>query len=227
METIRVVLDTEFTGLHKKTSLVSIGLKAESGQVFYGELTDYKQDQVDKWIQENVIDKLWFKDIPDRIMDDVYEPYTNIVFCKGDMRSMESAVGHFLCTIAGQNIHNDGKKIEIWGDVNHYDWVLFQELFGNAFQMPKPVYYIPFDLATLLKIQGIDPDINRKEYSGLIFSDDYNHNALFDAFCVEASIAQATDIPHHIYTKTFEQLADVISKVTTKLAVVKNLVTKV
>lgn len=44
---MKVFFDTEFTGLHQKTTLISIGLISEDGKTFYAELTDYDQTQVD------------------------------------------------------------------------------------------------------------------------------------------------------------------------------------
>ena len=79
-------------------------------------------------------------------------------------------------------------QLEMWGDCLHYDWVLFLDLFGDAFDLPECVYYIPFDICTLFKIKNIDPDINREE-----FVEDYiktyettncfstKHNSLHDA----------------------------------------------
>jgi hypothetical protein len=65
--------------------------------------------------------------------------------------------------------------------------VLFCDLFGKAFDIPKNIYHIPFDLATLFKVNGIDPDISRKEFSGI---DQYftyrEHNALWDARVIKA-----------------------------------------
>jgi hypothetical protein len=55
----KVFFDTEFTGLHQGTTLISIGLVAETGETFYAELSDYDQTQVDDWLRENVISKLW------------------------------------------------------------------------------------------------------------------------------------------------------------------------
>ena len=55
----KLYFDTEFTGLHKDTSLISIGIIDEYGNKFYGEITDYNKTQVDKWIQENVIYNLY------------------------------------------------------------------------------------------------------------------------------------------------------------------------
>lgn len=60
---MKVFLDTEFTGLHQNTTLVSIGLVAENGDTFYAELTDYDESQVDSWLQKNVINNLYLEDI--------------------------------------------------------------------------------------------------------------------------------------------------------------------
>jgi len=37
----KIFFDTEFTGLHQNTTLISIGLISECGKTFYAELTDY------------------------------------------------------------------------------------------------------------------------------------------------------------------------------------------
>ena len=55
---MKVFFDTEFTGLHKDTSLISIGLISEDRRCFYAELTDYDEKQCDDWIRENVIKHL-------------------------------------------------------------------------------------------------------------------------------------------------------------------------
>ena len=56
---MKVFFDTEFTGLHQNTTLISIGMVAEDGQAsFYAEFTDYDQSQIDDWLQSNVVDKL-------------------------------------------------------------------------------------------------------------------------------------------------------------------------
>ena len=51
----KIFFDCEFTGLHKNTTLISIGLISDCGKTFYAEFTDY---QVDDWIRDNVISKL-------------------------------------------------------------------------------------------------------------------------------------------------------------------------
>lgn len=43
----KIFFDCEFTGLHKNTSLISIGLVADNGQKFYAEITDFDRNQID------------------------------------------------------------------------------------------------------------------------------------------------------------------------------------
>ena len=62
---MKVFFDTEFTGLHKETTLISIGLVDENGRTFYAEFSYYYEVQCDKWIYENVIKNLkWSKEGP-------------------------------------------------------------------------------------------------------------------------------------------------------------------
>jgi hypothetical protein len=74
----------------------------------------------------------------------------------------------------------DFGAVEIWADVLPYDWVLFCELFGGALHLPANVFYIPFDLATLLRCRGLDPDQDRATLAAWP-SDAVRHNALSDA----------------------------------------------
>ena len=55
---MKLFFDTEFTGLHQKTTLISLGIISEDNKTFYAEFTDYDESQVDTWLQENVINKL-------------------------------------------------------------------------------------------------------------------------------------------------------------------------
>jgi hypothetical protein len=159
---MRVFFDTEFTGLHQHTTLISIGMVAEDGREFYGVCDDYDKEQVDNWIQQNVINHLA---LPNPISPD---------FCLGTNRGVADAVAYFLKRY---------DRVEMWSDCLAYDWVLFCEMFGGAFQIPNNVYYIPFDVCTLFKAQDIDPDINRELFAGV---DGDKHNALHDARVIKA-----------------------------------------
>ena len=58
----KIFFDTEFTGLHQNTTLISIGLISDCGKTFYAEFNDYDKSQIDDWLQTNVINNLKFKE---------------------------------------------------------------------------------------------------------------------------------------------------------------------
>lgn len=170
---MKIFFDTEFTGLHKGTSLISIGLISEDGKTFYAELQDYDKTQVDEWIKENVINNTSYLKETDNLemasqsYITFYAPVINKQFLEADLREWFSQFD----------------KVEIWSDCLAYDWVLFNDIFGHAFNIPQNVYYIPFDICTLFKIKGIDPDVNREEFAEI---NGKKHNALHDAEVIKA-----------------------------------------
>ena len=180
----KVFFDCEFTGLHQKTTLISIGLITETNRTFYAELTDFNLMQVDKWIEENVLSKLYL----DVKKHNISEPFSFIghdTVYKGNKKGLSSLLSAWLSQFG---------EIEMWSDCLAYDWVLFNDLFGSALDIPKNVYYIPFDICTLFKIKGVDPDINREKFGcGEVYSEMQKHNALWDAkvikMCHEKLIA--------------------------------------
>lgn len=169
METTKIFFDCEFTGLHQKTTLISIGLISECGKTFYAELTDYDESQINEWLQKNVIDKL-------TLQNEGYVGSYDCMNVRGDMELLQTNLRDWL---------NQFGKVEIWSDCLAYDWVLFNNIFGGAFSIPDNVYYIPFDLCTLFKVYGFDPDISREEFSGMD-SETEKHNALWDAKVIKA-----------------------------------------
>ena len=78
-----------------------------------------------------------------------------------------------------------GTEFEIWSDCLSYDWVLFNNIFGSAFDIPSSVYYIPFDICTMFKLKGIDPDISREAFIDNSVGGT-KHNALYDAEVIKA-----------------------------------------
>src|SRR5690348_4205522 len=118
---MKLFFDTEFTGLHQTTCLLSIGIVDENGREFYRELDDYDPTQLNDWLKENVIANF------------LNEGSVNMGMLRDDLRE-------WLKT------YDYGEQIEVWSDCLAYDWVLFCEIFGGAFQVPKNIYYIPFDI---------------------------------------------------------------------------------
>lgn len=166
MKTTKIFFDTEFTGLHQNTTLISIGLVSECGKTFYAELNDYDKNQIDDWLKDNIIKNLYFNDIHDI----TYILKNNTIEMKGNLLNLKKELIQWLSQF---------ENIEIWSDCLAYDWVLFNNIFGTAFDIPKNIYYIPFDICTLMKIKNVDPDINREEFCGA--DNNKKHNALWDA----------------------------------------------
>jgi hypothetical protein len=179
---MKVFFDTEFTGLHQNTTLISIGLVAEDGRTFYAEANDYDNEQVDSWLQNNVLAHLSLEPssapgLPLVTFDNENNKWMTVWGSK-------QQIGAALRLWLGQfDSVEKFEPVEMWSDCLAYDWVLFCELFGGAFCIPGNVYYIPFDLSTLFKINGIDPDVNREEFAGM---DGAKHNALHDAKVIKA-----------------------------------------
>lgn len=160
---MKIFFDTEFTGLQQDTDLMSIGLVSENGLEFYAELNDYRKDKVNDWIKANVENNFTGKN----------------VMSMPDLRvALTDWLGMF-------------DNVEMWSDCLAYDWVLFCEIWFGAFNVPQNIYYIPFDLSTLLKIKGFDPDVNREEFVGMKGP---KHNALHDAWVIKRCHDKAMSI---------------------------------
>jgi hypothetical protein len=199
----KLFFDTEFTGLHQKTTLISIGIVAESGETFYSEFTDYDKTQLDDWLNENIISKLLFTD---KITNSVggwesWDSEERIFDNSLEFSLADKDMKKFRCIGKTPMIKNrleqwlkQFESIEMWSDCLAYDWVLFNNIWGHSFNIPKNIYYIPFDICPLLNRVTGDADINREEYAVsrtegkeiLSHMKEQKHNALWDAMVIYA-----------------------------------------
>ena len=134
MKTTKVFFDSEFSGLHKNTTLISIGLVSECGKSFYGEFTDFDKTQIDEWLQINVIDNLL---LTDKITA-AHGSWEHWLSDEGKYRDAldfslaNKDMSHFQCIGITDMVKNrlekwlsQFEKIEMWSDCLSYDWVLF------------------------------------------------------------------------------------------------------
>lgn len=199
--TCYVYFDTEFTGLNKYASLISIGLVNSEGDSFYAEFTDYNIDQVTPWINDNVIANLTHPDI----------------VCEGKHWTIQGTT-----EVIREQLWNwlapfkkEGRLIQFVSDVSHYDFVfLIDLLLGDpkltAIDLPDGISAccvdINQDIAT--SIQRTKPDditeeefnknfvpgyvafnMSREELISGIPSFNYEgnkHNSLYDAMVIRA-----------------------------------------
>jgi len=164
----RLYYDSEFTGLHRETTLISIAFCSGQGAEFYAEFSDYAPEQCGDWLRDNVIAHTHWIAAGRTTPLVTVEGDTRLCFGNRELvrKELESWLGRF-------------DAVEIWADCPAYDWVLFCDLFGGALQIPEQIYYIPFDLATAFKLHGLDPDTDRVEFAGV--EQGARHNALHDA----------------------------------------------
>lgn len=192
---MKVFISTEFTGKHKNTTIISIGIVSEDGRTFYAEFNDYEESQVTDQIKEHIIEKLQFESpkeyTPGKLEQEHYiksrfdEEIPLTQKFNIEMRGSKDDIKQELTDWLNQF----NERIEIWGDCLTYDWVLFTDIFGTAFDIPECVYYIPFNISTTLNMKGIDPDINREKFAyefghGELVSTSNKYSTLFDAYII-------------------------------------------
>lgn len=179
----RLFLDCEFTGLHQFTTLISLGISSEPGEEFYAEFTDYDRRQDNDWLREHVFAHTRWLRHGERGPLALQEGA--LTLCLGDGGFVREQLAAWL---------NRFPRIEMWADCPAWDWVLFCQLFGGASQIPRHIFYLPLDLATLFVGRGLSPDTSRLHYSGLAPTGDTGqpHNALWDARVAKACHAQLT-----------------------------------
>lgn len=177
---MNLYFDTEFTGLHKDTTLISIGIVAENGKKFYAEFTDYDRNQCNDWINENVINNLFLWQIG--VTKEFGEDTT---YVRGDKEWIFDALGKWL---------QQFDSVQFVSDVCHYDFVLLIDLFGSAWDLPKNVPPVCHDISQdIARHYGISDaeafDKSREEIVKELCGHEIEgrkHNALYDAEVIKA-----------------------------------------
>lgn len=185
MKTKLIAFDTEFTGLQKDTTLVSIGLTSlDEEQQFYAELTDYDKSYDDSWFLKHVKDNLLLENQPDR---SVMHVKRGIMYVKGNRAFVSSILLHWLKLF-------DMDEIDLVTDVGHYDMMLFIDLFGGAFNLPDFIAPTYFDINQMILGKSRVPltmvgafDLNREDFLKSIGGEipsGAKHNSLYDAIVI-------------------------------------------
>lgn len=137
--------DTEFTGLKKNATLISIGVEAENGYTFYAESTEYEKKEPsikeNTWIQENVVKHLCIKE-----NDDTLEQ-TRIV---GTEEEISIALYDWVhCTLNHASDNQKSEKALFVSDCAAYDTVLLFDLLTKgreAIDLPKDIVPVVYDI---------------------------------------------------------------------------------
>ena len=185
---MKIYFDTEFTGLKKDTTLVSIGLITEDDESFYAELTDFDKSYKDEWFVNNVLNNLLLdkeknakKKTPEVF---VYKTKEEYFIADKTVRGTKNEVSYELYRWL-----KDFVSIQLVSDGCHYDMVLFIDLFGGAFDMLPSItpacHDINQDIAEFCKITEREAfEKNREKLlleNGIQLPKGKKHNSLYDA----------------------------------------------
>lgn len=175
---MKIFFDTEFTGLHKNTTLISIGMIDENKRSFYAEFTDYDESQCNDWIKENVINHLRRKGTHNLYME-AYDRINKETSIVGTKNQIKEKLEDWL------SIYDE---VELVSDVCHYDMVLFIDLFGTAFDLPRCInpacHDINQDIARYYEFSEKEAfDFSREELlqNNAITIEGDKHNSMYDA----------------------------------------------
>ena len=196
--TLRLYMDTEFTGLHKETTLISVGIVAEDNTYFYAEFLDYDETQLNDWLIENVVAKLKFK----KPAEGAFPYYTRhrhqtpLMKEKGyrgfsiEMQGTKQTIREALTDWLEQF-----DTVEFVGDCCHFDFVLLLDLLADhVFDVTSHIAPVCFDINQALMIYyDCDSqaafDLSREllcEYMGAEIPTEEKHQALYDAYVIKA-----------------------------------------
>lgn len=180
---MKLFFDMEFTGLHKNTTPISIGIVSEDGKTFYAEFTDYDESQCDDWIKENVISNLKFElALGEAFWEREHD---------GNVEALcdRECVSYWLNKWLSQF-----DAIQFVSDVCHYDFVLLIDLLtngGTALDLPENIsavcHDLNMDIARHYHVSDWEAfDMSREQImfdvcNGGVFLDGDKHNSLYDA----------------------------------------------
>lgn len=169
---MKYFLDTEFVENGSTIDLLSIGIAAEDGRVFYRQNKDAKFKEASDWVWRNVFPHLTHFDMRGaRSCSDGVKPMGSLgdrrSQCNGDCpwrskSEIRDEVREFC------NPDKFGKP-EFWGYYSAYDWVAFCQLFGAMIHLPKGYPMFCRDLIQWTKDLGNPklPDQGSSEHSAL------------------------------------------------------------
>lgn len=135
--------DMEFTGLHKETTTISLGIISDDGRRFYAEFNDFDNVQCSDWINENVLSHLC------KNREAIADIGGNDKVVFGNSQEIAGELKEWL---------RQFDSVQFVSDVCHYDFVLLISLFGTAFDLPKNVSPACHDINQDIAMYFLIPD---------------------------------------------------------------------
>ena len=164
-----IFVDTEFTGEHSQTTLVSAGFVTLDNKKLYITLNDYKKDQVTPWLKHNVLSKIDQKKSINK-------------------KQAYKKISKFFYD------YSKGERIQLVTAGKTLDLILIFDLFHQKSPKNKYKHYLKdlpkylnhefhLDIYTLFFVCGYKKNINREKFAKLKIRN-AKHNALYDAMVI-------------------------------------------
>ena len=184
---MKIFFDCEFTGLHKNTTLISIGIVSEDDRTFYAEFIDYDGNQVDDWVRDNVISFLQYNG------DKMRHVSNRSLSTDGKVRSYSIELSDTFGVVRGELISwlRQFDSVEFISDVCHYDMVLLVDLIGSTddFRYCPACHDINQDISRYYGISLAEAFDKSREEILDSFNHDIlgnKHNSMYDAKVIKA-----------------------------------------
>lgn len=185
-----IFFDMEFTGLRKNTAPISLGMVTEHGDTFYAEFTDYNKNHCDRWIQQNVLKNLLFKE-----RESFCDGFKN-VRVKGGRMAVSDALNEWMMEVVDNNA-------QFVSDVCHYDFVLLIDIITHgktAMHLPGWISAVCHDInQDIARHYGISDaeafDKSREEIVMELCAEPVQgekHNSLYDSMVIKAIYEEIT-----------------------------------
>ena len=164
-----VFLDTEFTGEHSKTTLVSLGMVTMDGKTLEINFNDYNKKQVSTWLKKNVLSNLK--------KESAYSSKRAFDKINNFLESYSSGEKISLVT-AGKTL-----DITLLFDLYKYSKVNKNQQFHWLHDLPDYLSHNEhLDLNTMFLLLGLK-NVNREIFANLKIKKN-KHNALYDAIVI-------------------------------------------
>lgn len=166
-----VFVDTEYTGEHAFTTLVSVGLVTLEAETLYVTFDDYDRDQVTDWLREHVLFQI----------DDTSRVSTAEAFRRIASFLERYSAGAPVSLVSAGKATDLTQLFQLW-HLAHPD----KKYFHALYDLPDCLRHrAHFDLDTLFWAAGVDPHVDRETYVATAAAmPSRRHDALRDALIV-------------------------------------------
>lgn len=163
---MKYFFDTEFIEHKGGIDLISIGIVCEDGRQLYLISSEWKYENADRWVRENVILPCYLDTVVPRLRGEFSEKNFHQT-----LGTRNNEIARLIIKFVGED--NEPQFFAYFAD---YDWVIFARLFGRMIDLPEHFPMWCVDLKQMMWERGLSSSWKSEELPA-----NEEHNALVDA----------------------------------------------